>query len=34
LLVLGKYDERPEPTEEQALKFAQDEIQRGIDAIE
>jgi hypothetical protein len=33
LLVLGKYDERPEPTEEQALKFAQDEIQRGIDAI-
>lgn len=33
LLVLGKYDERQEPTEEQALKFAQDEIQRGIDAI-
>jgi hypothetical protein len=34
LLVLGKYDDREEPTEEEALKFAQDEIQRGIDAIE
>ena len=33
LLVLGKYDERQEPTEEEALKFAQDEIQRGVDAI-
>jgi hypothetical protein len=34
LLVLGKYDDREEPTEEEALKFAQDEIQRAIDAIE
>ena len=33
LLVLGKYDERQEPTDEEALKFAQDEVQRGVDAI-